>query len=220
MFPGASLIHALQCLAGIDQPHTQTTELERAALAKWARGRSRAAEIGVYEGLTTRVIAEVLADDGELFAIDPFLAGRLGICWSKLIARRHLRASRCGSRVRWVEHLSHEAVHQFDGKLDFLFIDGDHSLQGIQRDWRDWSCRIAQDGIVALHDTRAPPHNPRVGDLGSCRYFASHIRHDPRFELLEQVDSLSVLRRGATGRSAQSEVRTGQERPMNPKAGA
>jgi predicted O-methyltransferase YrrM len=168
--------------------------LERAALAKWASGRCRAAEIGVYEGRTTRVIAEVLADGGGLFAIDPFFPGRLGICWSKLVARQHLRASPCWSRVRWVEHLSHEAVHQVHGELDFLFIDGDHSLEAIQRDWRDWSCRIARGGIVALHDTRAPPHNPRVGDLGSCRYFASHIRHDPRFELLEQVDSLSVLR--------------------------
>ena len=106
MISGASLVHALQCLAGVDQPHSQTTERERAAFAKWATGRRRAAEIGVYEGLTNRVIAEVLADDG---------------------------------------------------------------------------------------------------------YFASHIRHDPRFELLEQVYSRSALRRGASGKSAQSEVRTGQE---------
>ena len=196
--PGASAIHALRCVLGLDQPHTQTTQPERAALARWATGRRRAAEIGVYEGRTTRVIAEVLADNGELFAVDPFFPGRLGICWGRVIARKYLAGSAYRSKVRWVEQLSHEAAPVVPDDLDFLFIDGDHSLQGIERDWTAWSGKLAMGGIVALHDTRVPPHNPRVADLGSHRYFESHIRHDHRFELVEQVDSLSIMRRTPT----------------------
>jgi hypothetical protein len=40
-----------------------------------------------------------------------------------------------------------------------------------------------------------PDHDPSVAELGSHQFFESEIRHDPRFVLLEQVDSLSVLQR-------------------------
>jgi len=55
---------------------------------------------------------------------------------------------------------------------------------------------VLKSGILTPHDTRVPDYNkPSVRDLGSYKYFESHIKKDARFELLEQVDSLSVLRR-------------------------
>jgi hypothetical protein len=48
---------------------------------------------------------------------------------------------------------------------------------------------------VLLHDTQVPAHNPHVADLGSFQYFRDTISHDERFEIVEIVDSLSVLRR-------------------------
>ena len=94
-----------------------------------------------------------------------------------------------------VRAFSYEAVGQIEGCFDLLFIDGDHSDEGILRDWSDWSSRVQQGGIVALHDTRPSPHNPGVRILGSYRYFESDIRHDPRFRLKRQVDTLSILER-------------------------
>jgi hypothetical protein len=52
-----------------------------------------------------------------------------------------------------------------------------------------------------LHDTLVPPYNPGVAKLGSHKYFVEHIQHDARFEMVEQVDSLSILRRVAEGRA-------------------
>jgi hypothetical protein len=130
-----------------------------------------------------------------LYAIDPFLGGRLGVCWNELIARREMR--RLPVRIEVIRALSHQAASQIEGDFDLLFIDGDHSDDGIRRDWSDWSPRIQPGGIVALHDTRASPHNPGVETLGSFRYFESDIRHDPRFRLVRQVDTLSVLERTA-----------------------
>lgn len=183
----------LRCVTGLGVPQSQTTAGERAALQKYSRGKRRGVEIGVYEGVTTCLIAEELACDGILYSIDPFLRGRLGICWGKLIATAMIRRSGLRERVQLVEKYSQEAVNCITGQFDFIFVDGDHSLQGISRDWVDWSRRVSPGGVLALHDTQASASNPDVAGLGSVEYFDSQIRHDDRFDIVEQVDSLSVL---------------------------
>jgi len=180
-------------LLGLEPAHTQTTAAERAALVRHAQGRKRLVEIGVYEGFTTAILAQAMAPDGVLHAIDPFTGGRLGICWGKYVAKREVARANQSGRVEFVEKFSHEAAPIIKGEFDFVFIDGDHSLAGIQRDWTDWSPRICPAGIMALHDTRIPAHNPNVAELGSFHFFEAEIRHDPRFEIVEQVDSLSIL---------------------------
>jgi len=187
--------HFVRYFAGLDVAATQTTAAEREALAQFASGQRSLVEIGVFEGVTSGVIARAMARDGLLWAIDPFLPGRLGICWSKAIASCELREHRSAGRVRLVRRHSSEALSAVPGQLDFIFIDGDHALDAIRRDWTDWSPRVRADGLIALHDTRVSEHAPQVAALGSFRYFESTIRHDPRFEIVEQVDSLSVLRR-------------------------
>ncbi len=97
--------------------------------------------------------------------------------------------------IQFGERYRHEAGTEIEGEFDLVFMDGDHSLRGITQDWSDWAGRIVAGGIATLHDTRVPAHNPSVRNLCSYHYFESCIRHDIRFELLEQVDSLSVLRR-------------------------
>jgi predicted O-methyltransferase YrrM len=190
---GSAAVHFGRYLVGLDQADTQTTQAERACLAELAAGKRRAVEIGVYEGVGTRTIASRMDPLGVLYAIDPFFEGRLGVCWSELIARREMR--KVPARIEVIRAFSYEAVSQIEGDFDLLFIDGDHSDEGIRRDWSDWSPRIQAGGIVALHDTRASPHNPGVETLGSFRYFESDIRHDLRFRLVRQVDTLSVLER-------------------------
>jgi predicted O-methyltransferase YrrM len=192
---GRSLWHFVRCYLGWDEPQTQTTPNEQEALFRHAAGKKRLVEIGVFEGRNTRRLAEAMSPGGELFAIDPFLGGRVGICWGKWIARRELALIQKSRRVRFVEQFSYEAVRSLPGNFDFVFIDGDHSLKGIERDWADWSPRIEPHGCMLLHDSIPPAHNPGVAQLGSCKFFAAEIQRDQRFEIIEQIDSLSVLRR-------------------------
>lgn len=37
-------------------------------------------------------------------------------------------------------------------KLDLLFIDGDHSYQGVKDDFKDYLPFMEQDGVIAFHD--------------------------------------------------------------------
>ena len=57
-----------------------------------------------------------------------------------------------------IEADSHETDTQYSllgnlrgNKIDFLFIDGDHSYDGVKRDWQLY-VPLVSSGIVALHD--------------------------------------------------------------------
>lgn len=42
---------------------------------------------------------------------------------------------------------------RLDGPLDFAFIDGDHSYDGVRSDFELWSPLVRPGGLVAFHDT-------------------------------------------------------------------
>ena len=73
-----------------------------------------------------------------------------------------------GQRVHVIRGNSHDrairdAVSQcFAGEpIDFLFIDGDHSFEGVSADFSDYSPLVAPGGLIALHDIH--PHSKGWG---------------------------------------------------------
>lgn len=48
-----------------------------------------------------------------------------------------------------------------DGKIDFLFIDGDHTYQGVKKDFEMYSQLVKSNGIIAFHDI--VEHPPETG---------------------------------------------------------
>jgi predicted O-methyltransferase YrrM len=45
-------------------------------------------------------------------------------------------------------------------KLDFLFIDGDHTYEGVKGDFKMYFPLVRKDGIIAFHDIMpGPPEN-------------------------------------------------------------
>jgi predicted O-methyltransferase YrrM len=170
---------------------SQLTAGERKLLAKYAAGRKRLVEIGVYFGASTSLLRSVMAPDGEIVGVDPFFRGRLGLPFQKWTAARQLANSTNGS-ARLIEAFSNDAAKSWSGSIDFLFIDADHTWKGIDRDWNDWSKFIEPGGVVALHDALSVSFR---ADEDSVRYYAEVVAKDPRFEAVEGVDSLAVVRR-------------------------
>jgi predicted O-methyltransferase YrrM len=191
---GGAFLHLLKFILKLDLPDTQTTPAERNALAKYAAGAGLAVEIGVFEGVNTVIIGKALANGGRLFGIDPFFRGRLGICYHKIIAELHLKRNGVAKSVGIIEKLSFDAVDDVPEKVDFIFIDGDHSYEGIDKDWKLYANLLKPGGIMALHDTSIIAAD---GDWvqGSVRYYNDVIKHDNRFEWIATVDRMNVLRR-------------------------
>ena len=44
-------------------------------------------------------------------------------------------------------------------KLDFLFIDGDHSYEGVKADFEDYRKFVRPGGLVAFHDIKDTEHH-------------------------------------------------------------
>jgi hypothetical protein len=58
---------------------------------------------------------------------------------------------------RLIKSTSEEAYYNFfvlqDIKLDFIFIDGDHSYDGVKKDFELYSQLLTDKGIIIIHDT-------------------------------------------------------------------
>jgi predicted O-methyltransferase YrrM len=118
----------------------------------------------------------------------------MGICYHKLIAETHLKRNKVRNLVSLIEKYSFDAVNDIPEKVDFIFIDGDHSWEGISKDWPLYSDKLKAGGIMALHDTSTiDADGGYVQD--SVRYYNEVIRHDDRFEWVENVDRMNILRR-------------------------
>ncbi len=188
---GRSALWWLQYILGRRAADTQVSAAERECVARHAAGRRQLVEIGVMHGATTGLLRSVMHPDGSITAIDPHRPGRLGISFERLIAVREVKRYRRG-RAALLRKLSYEAAAGWTEPIDFLFVDGDHSWTGIERDWRDWSPFVIPGGIVALHDSRSVPSR---ADLDSVRYTQEVILRDKWFRPVEAVDSLTVLER-------------------------
>ena len=186
------LTHYLAWTFGLVAAETQTTEAERDCLTRHASGRRRLVEIGVWHGVTTRRLRAAMDRNGTLTAVDPFPAGRLGVSLQQRIAHREVGAVRNG-HVTWIRARGTEAAPGHD-PVEFIFIDGDHSEEGLLADWRAWHSLVAPGGIVALHDSRSYPGR-QIDDAGSVKVTRDVICADPGFAVVEEVDSLTVLRK-------------------------
>ena len=157
-----------------------------------ARGSKLAAEIGVWHGVTTSVLRNVMDANGTLYAIDPYPAGRMGFSIQRLIASREIRKSR-GAEVQFVRLTGVESAKKFfdDGVLnfDFVFIDGDHSFEGLKGDWECWRRLIHVGGRIALHDSRSSASRD-IESAGSVQFTEQVILKDPSFEVISQQQHL------------------------------
>jgi predicted O-methyltransferase YrrM len=192
-----TLVHFLKYQFGLVQAETSVTKAEWDCMALHASGRRCLVEIGVWHGVTTCRLRQVMAPDGILYAVDPYPVGRIGISMPRRIAHSEVGRVRNG-RVQWVRETGSDAAQglaaELVGRVEFVFIDGDHSYDGLRSDWEGWSGLVAPGGSVALHDSRSSPAR-RIDDAGSVRFASEVILADPRYEVADTIDSLTVLRR-------------------------
>lgn len=47
---------------------------------------------------------------------------------------------------------SYDIAKNFDEKIDFIFIDGDHSYEGVKRDVDLWTPKLNRNALIIMHD--------------------------------------------------------------------
>jgi cephalosporin hydroxylase len=115
-------------------------------------------EIGTGWGGTLFLFATVASSDATLISIDlpSSLFGRGYPKWKNSLYKSFARNRQEIELVRGNSHQasSVEAVKRCLGsrQVDVLFIDGDHTYEGVKKDFELYSPMVRKGGLIAFHD--------------------------------------------------------------------
>ncbi len=143
-------------------------------------------EIGTFNGGTLFLFSRVANKNAEIISLDlPY--GQFGGGYPKWKIPLYQKFSRPGQILTFFRENSHdEKVFQqiknhLNGKcVDFLFIDGDHTYEGVKRDFNMYSKLVRPGGIIALHDIAVHP----VESGCTVNLFWDELKHNKKYEEL------------------------------------
>lgn len=67
------------------------------------------------------------------------------------------------NNVTYITGNSHEVRNDISGKFDVIFIDGDHTYDGVKKDFELYSDLINKGGIICFHDIWDTEEHHRQG---------------------------------------------------------
>lgn len=132
---------------------------------------SKVLEIGSWHCRSSRFIADNLPKDGQLYCCDTWIGssgepemhgsahqdrGDHAAQWWWCNAVDHIIAGRVVPVRMHSENAAHTFAHLIEKgemeKFDLIFIDGDHSAEGIKTDVEAWLPLLKDDGLMCGHD--------------------------------------------------------------------
>lgn len=125
-------------------------------------------EIGAGLGGTLFLFTRVAAPDATIVSLDlpASLTGKGPPAWKDSL---FLSFARLSQQIHLIRRNSHDARTLVelrsklgDKKVDVLFIDGDHSYNGVKMDFEMYSHLVRPGGLVVFHDIDQDHWNPEV----------------------------------------------------------
>lgn len=144
-------------------------------------------EIGTSKGGTLFLFSQLAPPHATIISLD-LPKGRFGggyPAWKIPLYRSFARNGQTIKLVRANSHHPHtlQTIEHFlhDKPLDFLFIDGDHTYDGVKQDFDMYRHLVRPDGTIAFHDIA--PHPEETGC--EVHKFWNEIKQDyPSYELV------------------------------------
>ena len=132
---------------------TDEEKMKLLQLSKEVRGVF--VEIGSYYGSSSCFIAEGIWQSGKqskLYCIDTWQ--NYGMTeGNKDTYQQFIEATKKYREIIIpLRGWSYDIAKTFDKKVDFIFIDGDHSYEGVKKDVDLWIPKLNQGALIVLHD--------------------------------------------------------------------
>ena len=90
---------------------------------------------------------------------------------------------------RFIKETSENAFYNFfirqDIKIDLLFIDGDHSYEGVKKDFELYSTILSDNGIIIIHDTDSDYENTLIVSEDAKK---DHHRFDGPAKFIKELE--------------------------------
>lgn len=112
-------------------------------------------EIGVYKGGTIKAWTQILPYEARIVGVD-LPSGPYGGGFNDQEAKWIEGLAQGEQTIKLFALDSHdektlETISEF-GPFDFLFIDGDHTYEGVRKDFEMYSHLVRDGGYIAFHD--------------------------------------------------------------------
>lgn len=205
-------------------PWQERTEIRRLLAAVEAQRPRRIVEIGTSNGGSLFLFARVATPDAVLISVD-LPRGEFGGGYPHWRSTLYRSFAGDGQRIHLLRADSHqeETLGQVSAALggepiDFLFIDGDHTYEGVKRDFEMYEPLVGDGGLIALHDivpATGRPDDRQLAGLAECdelylggdvpAFWADLKRTHEVEEIVADRDSgkfgIGVVRKGTTARA-------------------
>jgi predicted O-methyltransferase YrrM len=154
-------------------------------------------EIGRYKGGSTLTIAMGLKNKGTFWSIDiGEKEDRLGQRTDRTYDRQlQEKLDYYGLTANLIVGDSRTFELNTEGEVDLVFIDGDHSYEGVKNDFERFGRKVKVGGDVLFDDAcDAPLYRSHVESVGRL---ISEVVDEGKFRIVAKVDSMIHLRRTA-----------------------
>ncbi|MFH1457415.1 MAG: class I SAM-dependent methyltransferase [Patescibacteria group bacterium] len=123
-------------------------------------------EIGTARGGSLHAWCKIANSNAMLISID-LPKGRFGGGYSKNDIKKFKTYKKINQKLHFLRMDSHKKTTKQklekilnNQKIDFLMIDGDHTYQGVKKDWELYNSLVNKGGIIAFHDIVETPREP------------------------------------------------------------
>ena len=148
---------------GAIKPSQVKSEIEKVLALLNEHKAKNGLEIGTNNGGTLFLFANAVRPNGMLVSVD-LPGGMYGGGYSSVRIPLYRSFARGRTEISLIREDSHlpgtlEKVKKTIGdvKLDFIFIDGDHSYEGVKKDFEMYSPLVKKNGLVVFHDIAVHP---------------------------------------------------------------
>ena len=124
---------------------------------------SRVMEIGTAKGGTLFLFCQVSNPAAKIISAD-LPGGKFGGGYSNSKNKLYKAFAKANQEIILIRKNTHdvstfeEVKNVLDGQnLDFLFIDGDHTYEGVKKDFEMYSPLVRKGGVIAFHDIANHP---------------------------------------------------------------
>ena len=191
----------------IIEPRQNPFEIEALYDMVCELGARRIIEIGTARGGTLYLWLQAASADATVVSVD-LPGGEFGGAYPACRIPFYQSFARDGQDLHLLRDDSHQtqtfnSVKQLfaDQPVDFLFIDGDHTYEGVKTDFEMYGPLVRPGGLIAFHDTLPRPDFP---DIEVYRFWDELKEQYDTSDLIGpdgsgKIIGIGVLRVGATG---------------------